>query len=153
VPERATQAIHLIHLLGNGIGVDVNPTSVEVCRRRGLDAYTVEEFLASGHARPESFDALLMAHVLEHLPAVDAHEIVGFYLPFVRPGGRVVFIAPQERGFTHDATHVRFVGFAEAAELAETHGLTVDRQFSFPFPRPAGRFFTHNEFVTVAHKG
>ncbi len=30
------------------------------------------------------------------------------YLPSVRPGGRVVFITPQERGFASDPTHVEF---------------------------------------------
>ena len=32
-------------------------------------------------------------------------------------------------------------------------GLTVDRQFSFPFPRAVGKVFTYNEFVTIARKG
>ncbi len=63
-----------------------------------------------------------------------------------------MFITPQERGYASDATHVRFVGFTESAAMAATLGLTVARQYSFPFPRSAGRVFTYNEFVTVASK-
>lgn len=137
--------------LGPGaVGVDHNPTSVAHARAAGFEAYTVEEFLASEHARPGAFDSLLAAHLLEHLPAEEALEVLGSYLPYVRPGGTVVLITPQERGYASDATHVRFVGYAEAAEAARALGLTVARQYSFPFPRALGRLFTYNEFVSVA---
>lgn len=143
---------NLAHLGGDGVGVDHNPSSVRYARARGLRAYTVDEFLASEHARPGRFDALLAAHLVEHLSAADAHEVVSMYLPYVRDGGRVVLITPQERGYASDATHVRFVGFAEAAALADGMGLRVRRQYSFPLPRLTGKVFTYNEFVTVASK-
>ncbi len=143
---------NLSHIGGNGVGVDHNPTSVDWCRAHGFEAYTTDEFFGSAQARPDSFDALLAAHLLEHMPADNAHGIIASYLPFVRPGGRIVFITPQERGYASDATHVRFVGFAEAAAMASALDLTLWRQYSFPLPRSAGRIFTYNEFVTVAHK-
>lgn len=141
---------NLAHLGGDGVGVDHNPSSIEACRARGLVAYTSEEFFREGHAAPGAFDALLAAHLLEHMAAEQAREVVKSYLPCVRPGGRAVFITPQERGYVSDATHVRWVGFAEAAQLCEELGLTVEKQYSFPFPRPVGKVFTYNEFVTVA---
>lgn len=141
---------NLTHLDGNGVGVDHNATSVTACREAGLTAYTVDEFFASADARPGRFDSALAAHLVEHLSEDDARQIVGSYLPFVRPGGKVVFITPQERGYASDATHVRFCGFAEVRALAEALGLTVEKQYSFPFPRFAGKLFTYNEFVTVA---
>lgn len=141
---------NLAHLGGNGVGVDHNPTSVATCRERGLEAYTTEEFFAEGHTPKASFDSMLAAHLLEHVPAEQAQEIVASYLPYLKSGGRAVFITPQERGFASDATHVRWVGFDEAAELCAALGLTVDRQYSFPFPRTAGKVFMYNEFVTVA---
>jgi SAM-dependent methyltransferase len=143
---------NLTHIGGNGVGVDHNPTSVEFCRAQGLEAYTIEDFLASKHAGPDAFDALLAAHLLEHMPEPDARGIVASYLPYVRSGGRVVFITPQERGYASDATHMRFVGFPEGAAMASALGLNVVRQYSFPFPRAAGKLFTYNEFVTVAQK-
>lgn len=141
---------NLAHLGGNGVGVDHNASSIETCRQRGLTAYTSEEFFRDGHAAPGAFDAMLAAHLLEHMPAEQAREVVKSYLPCVRPGGKAVFITPQERGYASDATHVRWVGFEEARQLCEELGLTVEKQYSFPFPRPAGKVFTYNEFVTVA---
>jgi SAM-dependent methyltransferase len=173
---------NLLHLDGNGVGVDTNPTSVRLCRDRGLSAYTVEEFFGrtAGHggtgsggraegvraigsggraegiagtgcmAAAGAFDSLLLAHVLEHMGADAWSGLLRAYLPFVRPGGRVVVITPQERGFAADPTHVRFVDFADVRSLADACGLVVHRQYSFPFPRPTGRLFPYNEFVTVA---
>ncbi len=92
----------------------------------GLEAYTIEDFLASAHARPDAFDALLAAHLLEHLPEPDARDVIGMYLPYVRSGGRIVFITPQERGYASDATHVRFVRLRGGVRAG-------------PGPRSAGR--------------
>jgi len=143
---------NLAHLDGAGVGVDHNADSVAYARARGLEAYTVEEFLATPHATPAAFDSLLAAHLVEHLEPAQAREVVGGYLEFVRPGGKVVFITPQERGHASDETHVWFVDFAAAAQLCADLGLVVERQYSFPFPRPVGKVFTYNEFVTVARR-
>jgi SAM-dependent methyltransferase len=143
---------NLGHLDGNGVGVDHNPSSIAHCRELGFTAYTVDEFFASEYAKPERFDSLLAAHVVEHVPEDEANKIIASYLPMLRSGGRAVFITPQERGYASDATHVRFSGFEEVGKLCRDLGLTVRRQYSFPFPRPAGKFFTYNEFVTVAGK-
>lgn len=143
---------NLLHLDGQGVGVDHNAASVRICRDKGLTAYTVEEFFAAAEAAPGSFDSLLAAHLVEHLSEPEATQILASYLPFVKPGGQVVFITPQERGYASDATHVWFVGFDELAALSAGLGLVVQRRFSFPFPRSAGKLFTYNEFVVVARK-
>jgi 2-polyprenyl-3-methyl-5-hydroxy-6-metoxy-1,4-benzoquinol methylase len=143
---------NLRYLDGNGVGVDHNATSVGVAREAGLTAFTPEEFLASPHARPGGFDSMLLAHVLEHLAEDEVRGFVGGYLPYIRSGGSVVFITPQERGYASDATHVRFVGFTESTALAVEFGLTVARRYSFPLPRIAGRAFVYNEFVVVSRK-
>ena len=77
---------NLAHLDGNGVGVDHNASSILACRALGLEAYTIDDFLTSEHARPDAFDAMLAAHLVEHLPEPDAREVVGMYLPFVRRG-------------------------------------------------------------------
>jgi len=143
---------NLSHLDGNGVGVDHNATSIEACRAAGLTAYVTEEFYKSEYAKPDRFDSLLSAHVVEHVTAEQAVEIFTPYLPFVKSGGAVVFITPQERGFRSDATHIRFSGFPEVKQLCDELGLAVRRQYSFPFPRFAGKIFTYNEFITVAGK-
>jgi len=142
----------LAHNKGNGIGVDHNAGAVATCRARGLRAFTPDEFEASEWAMPERFDALLFAHVLEHLGPAPATGLVARYLPYLRPGGQVIAITPQERGQASDATHVAFVDFDAAAEILSQAGLAVARQRSFPLPRWFGRRFIYNEFVTVARR-
>lgn len=135
------------------VGVDHNPHSVALAREAGLAAYTVDEFFADPElTRPGAFDSMLVSHVVEHLPPAEAGAIIGSYLPFVREGGRVVLITPQERGYASDPTHVAFTDLAALRALCDTLGLVADRGYSFPFPRFAGRLFTYNEFVLVAHR-
>ena len=135
-----------------GVGVDVDAESVAACERRGLTAFTPESFRASAHARTGRFDALLCAHVLEHMGAAEAEALLAEYLPYVRGGGRAVLITPQEAGFASDATHAQFVDLAALHRVARAAGLEPERGYSFPFPRAAGRVFKYNEFVLVARK-
>lgn len=139
----------LSHLDGNGVGVDHNADAVASVRALGYRAYTAQEFHGSEHGTPARFDSMLFSHVLEHLPADAAVKLVAEYLPYVKPGGKVVFITPQERGYASDSTHVWFVGHAETADIARRLRLRVEKQYSFPFPRPVGKIFTYNEFVMV----
>lgn len=137
---------NLVSLAPGSLGVDHNEASILEARRRGLDALTTEEWETSDRRVEGSFDSLLLAHVVEHMDAATAREVVGSYLPYLKPGGTVFFICPQERGYATDATHVEFVDFDGLRRLAEDLGLRVERSFSFPFPRVAGRVFPYNEF-------
>jgi SAM-dependent methyltransferase len=141
---------NLVNLEGNGVGVDHNEKSIRVAVARGLTAYTPEEFAHSVFVHPGVFDSLLMAHVVEHLTHAGAVKLLHDYLPFVKDGGKVVLITPQERGFRSDSTHLRFVDFEALEAIAREAGLSVERRYSFPFPRQFGRLFTYNEFVLVA---
>ena len=140
---------NLAHLDGNAVGVDHNSASVEIARFRGFEAYTPEEFQGSRHGQAAAFDSILLAHVVEHMQEHEAVDLLVSHLPVLRPGGKVVFICPQEKGYRTDASHVRFCGYAEIAAIASRAGLVVCRQYSFPLPRLAGRVFPYNEFVVV----
>ncbi len=140
------------NLLGCGpdsVGVDHNPHSVQTCRERGLNAYTPDGLAAAPDCGPGSFDSLLLAHVLEHVDEETAASLLERYLPLVRPHGSVVMITPQEVGYRSDATHIRWVGFEELRGHAARAGIAVRRTYSFPLPRPMGKFFPYNEFVLV----
>ncbi len=169
VPVQLPYALHLHHLrlgrtldVGCGIGrnlqnlpagslgVDHNRHSVDIAQARGLDAVTVEAFRALPPAKTSGFDGLLLAHVVEHMSESDADALLAEYVPRLRPGGRLVLITPQEKGYATDATHVRFVDLDSSAALAEGSGCQVERSYSFPFPRAAGHAFPYNEFVLVA---
>ena len=137
---------------GNGVGVDHNLTFVEACRRDGLTAFTAEGFLESEFAQGSRFDSLILMHVLEHLDDGQADDIFDTYLPYVRSGGSVVCVTPQERGFASDPTHTVFVDDSYLVSLLERHDLTVDRVRSFPLPRSFGKSFIYNEFTIRATK-
>ncbi len=143
---------NLAHLGNDGVGVDHNAESIATARARGLTAFTSDEFAESGYAVPGAFDSALIAHVVEHLDPDFAVELIQSYLPYIKPGGLLCFITPQERGYRSDATHVTFVDFDGLRRLCVRLGLTPVRQYSFPFPRFAGRFFPYNEFVLIARK-
>lgn len=143
---------NLTSLEPGSVGVDHNETSVRIARERGLPAYTVEEFLTGEHARAESFDGILLAHVVEHMSVAEAGDLLGSYLPFLRPGGRVFFVCPQERGYASDATHETFTTGEDLVALACAAGLEATSWRSFPLPRRAGTIFVHNEFNVLARK-
>ena len=133
------------------VGVDHNAFSVSAAVASGVEAYTVEKFFADTTlSAPHTFDSMLVAHVIEHLTPAEAHAVVGSYLRSIKPGGRVVLITPQERGYSSDTTHVTFTDFEALDRLVAHLGLAEEKHYSFPFPRIAGRSFTYNEFVVVA---
>lgn len=143
---------NLLHLGGQGVGVDHNPESVAQAKARGCVAYTPDEFAASEFAQPGRFDSLLLAHVVEHMSAVEASMLISKQLEFIRPGGRVVLIAPQEAGYRSDPTHVEFMDFESLESILADAGAEPERSYSFPFPRIVGRVFVHNEFVAIGCK-
>ena len=138
---------NLAALHPDSVGVDHNRHSVAHCRSLGLQAYTPEEL---GTVEVGTFDGMLMAHVLEHLPPGEEVPVVQEYLPYLAPGAVVVFICPQQRGFASDRTHTVYFDIGKMSALCERVGLPVTRTLSFPFPRFAGKLFVYNEFVVVA---
>ena len=138
---------NLSYLPAGSVGVDHNAALVATARAQGLAAYTTEDFFADpALSGPQSYDALLAAHLIEHLTPEQSRVVMREYLPLVRPGGRIVFITPQERGHASDPTHLGFTDQAVLAELADDLGLEPDKEYSFPFPRWAGKAFIYNEF-------
>jgi SAM-dependent methyltransferase len=143
---------NLAFLPPGSLGVDHNVESVRVARERGLDALTVDEFAADEAAKERRFDAILVAHVVEHMPRDAALDLLRSYLPHLRSGGRVFLICPQERGYASDPTHESFMTGDDLVELAADVGLRTEGWRSFPLPRAAGPLFTYNEFNVIATK-
>ncbi|WP_082900965.1 class I SAM-dependent methyltransferase [Rhodococcus sp. EPR-134] len=139
---------NLRNLPPGSVGVDHNEHSVEFCRSVGFEAYSSAEFHSESDQR--TFDGMLMAHLLEHLPAGEASGIVAEYLPFLEPGATVMLICPQERGFASDPTHTVFLDGVDLEKICADNGLVVRRSLSFPFPRWMGKPFIYNESVVIA---
>ena len=144
---------NLLHLMGHGIGVDTNEHCVRAARACGLTAFTPDEFRRSPeYNSPSRFDAILLAHVAEHMTEDEVVALLQEYEALLRPGGKLILIAPQEAGFRSDPTHVELMDFARLARISNRLGFQGERAFSFPFPRWVGRLFTYNEFIVVSRK-
>lgn len=143
---------NLEHLPPGSVGVDHNATSIGLCRQRGLTAVTTEEWQTSQLREEGAFDSILVAHVIEHMPPPEGESVMRDYLPYLRSGGKVLFICPQERGYASDPTHVRWTTGEDLEQLSRDLGLTPQPWRSFPFPRFTGKAFTYNEFNVVAIK-
>jgi SAM-dependent methyltransferase len=142
---------NLSHLRGAGVGIDHNPHSVEACRRAGFAAFTPGEFSRSHHATSR-FDSLLFSHVAEHMKFGEFVDLVRERVPLLKPDGRILVMTPQEAGFSSDATHVEFFDFAKIRAAVAEVGFSPLQEYSFPFPRPVGRIFRYNEFVSISRR-
>jgi 2-polyprenyl-3-methyl-5-hydroxy-6-metoxy-1,4-benzoquinol methylase len=143
---------NLLHLKNQGIGIDHNLSSIEIAKKQGLKAFAPNEFLVSDFNIPEHYDSLLLAHVAEHMTQHEVVSLLREYIPLLKPEGRLIMITPQEAGYKSDLTHVEFMDFPKLANINIQLGLNIIQEYSFPFPRFAGRFFTYNEFVSVSYK-
>lgn len=136
--------------LGPGsIGIDHNLLAVQICRQRGFEAYTPNEFINLDMAEEGRFDSLLLSHILEHMNYQDAIQCVAQYMHYLKQTSKIILITPQEMGFRRDASHVEFMPFDKLRLILSTHGFRVTEMYSFPFPRWFGKVFPYNEFVVV----
>lgn len=143
---------NLLHIEGNGIGVDHNIDSVNICKSKGLIAYSNEEFKLSEYCKKENFDSILLAHVAEHMTKKEAVFLLKEYVPLLKKKGRIVIITPQEAGYKSDSTHVEFTDFTIVKEIFEELVISPEIFYSFPFPRVFGKIFKHNEFISIGKK-
>jgi len=140
---------NLRNLNGRILGVDPDTASIAVAKAAGLNAVTIEEFEQLQRATPRIFGTLLFSHVLEHVTDDECDSLFAQYLPWLTPRGRVVIECPQEVGYRSDATHIEWMDFPTIARRLQRNGITVEREYSFPFPRVAGKVFVYNQFVTL----
>lgn len=140
---------NLQNLPKGSVGVDHNKLAVKVAKEVGLEAYTQDEFKKKRY-KEKYFESMLLAHVLEHMSTENGKKIIREYLPYIK--NRVVVICPQEKGFTTDETHVNFLSGKDIENILKSIGLTIDRGYSFPFPRIFGKIFKYNETIVIAKR-
>jgi 2-polyprenyl-3-methyl-5-hydroxy-6-metoxy-1,4-benzoquinol methylase len=75
----------------NAVGIDLNPSAIEFGRSRGLDVRAVA--LEDVAFEPESFDAVSLFDVLEHL--LDPGRTLRACTRLLRPGGIVFLYVPN----------------------------------------------------------
>ncbi len=137
--------------LKEGVGIESSPELVARAREGGLAIYTPDEFwTTSGLAVEGHFDALVAVRLAEHMRWGNFVKLLIRYAPLVRPGGKLVLIAPQEKGFLKDPAHVEFMDFAKLERAAAVAGFKVADKDSYPLPRNWGVSASFNDFVVTA---
>jgi SAM-dependent methyltransferase len=135
------------------IGLDHNPLLVSACRGVGLNAMGEEEWVRSRERYLAHFDSILLSHVAEHMTELACVALIQQFLPYLKSGGKIVLICPQEAGYALDATHVEFMDFDKMKNiLLQTGAVEIQKAYSFPFVRKIGNFFRANEFVVMGQK-
>ena len=83
------QALDLQMYRGLKLGVDLSEANVRDCISRGIPAICGD---ACDFVRPETYDTVLLSHVLEHVS--EPWKVLQNAFESLRPGGRLIIITP-----------------------------------------------------------
>jgi SAM-dependent methyltransferase len=86
------------------VGVDINPATIEWCRRGGLDVHLMSPDVLP--FRDAIFDSAILDNVLEHL--TDPGELLKETRRVLRPNSFLVVGVPGQRGYVTDPDHKVF---------------------------------------------
>lgn len=78
------------------VGQEVDPVAARIATRRHNIPVHVG-FLDTAEFEPESYDAVIMSHVIEHVP--DPQSLLRVCLKLLKPGGRIVVVTPNSMSF------------------------------------------------------
>lgn len=112
-------------------GVDLNHRMVEVCTRKGLEAYESDVFEFLNTVEDYSLDGIFSAQLIEHLPPQAISKLIGLCQQKLAPGGLLVLetvnpACPKAMGeFYLDPTHVRPVPARMVGFLMQQAGLEL----------------------------
>jgi SAM-dependent methyltransferase len=85
-------------------GVDTNQELVQANRKAGLHCITSDEFART----QDTYDVMLMSHVIEHFSPKDLVPFLDGYLDRLKAGGRLIIATPLlTRLFYDDFDHVK----------------------------------------------
>jgi SAM-dependent methyltransferase len=136
----------LVELLnGEGVsayGVEIDPDFVELLRERGIEVVAEDAVAHLAGLKPGSVDGVVGSHLVEHLPATSAVQLVSLAAEKLADGGILILETPNPESvvagsvnFHRDLTHVRPIHPDTLAFLCESAGFSaVEVQRLSPVP-------------------
>jgi len=123
-------------------GTDLDQDAVEAAREKGLDADCGD--LKSMNYPSDSFDAVIMSHVIEHVP--HPLELLTECARLLKPGGRLVMLTPNAESFGLDyygrcwrglepPRHLQIFSLPALAQVVRQAGLNVIKGKSLVGPQ------------------
>lgn len=120
-----------------GMGIDFDEKAIEQAKKKGLDVHIGDVF--SLHLPDNHVDAILMNHVIEHLP--NPKETLIECKRILKKNGVLVAITPNADGFGHayykhfwrgleTPTHLQVFTVASLGAIARQAGFADTKQFS-----------------------
>jgi len=100
--------MYLEQYSGPVLGIDAHPNNIRICRNKGIEAIEAD---ANRFIRENTFDTVLVSHILEHLD--DPECVIQNACRSVKPGGRIILIVPGWEGFqsglNEEVGHKKFI--------------------------------------------
>jgi len=128
--------LHRMHKLGWSVtGIDFDPKAIENCKKLyGADLTFMNTDLSGARFPDNSFDAVTMSHVIEHVP--DPVSLLTETRRILKAGGRLVITTPNIRSFGHEKfrdcwsgldspRHLQVFSLAALQRCARKAGLTA----------------------------
>lgn len=113
----------------NTIGVDINPHTIEWCRKRGLQTeLMMQDVLPFQLAQ---FDGVVIDNVIEHIQ--DPSPLLSEIYRVLKPQGKLLIGVPGQRGYVCDADHKVFYDEDALVERLARADFAVKRVFAAPF--------------------
>ncbi len=113
-----------------GMGVEVDPALVEICRNKGLRVKRADA-LSIFEETCEQWDGIFIGHLIEHLEPEAVCRLLGEASRCLSPGGRIVILTPNPNflpgvgPFWSDLTHRRPYPLRSLVLLFKELGLEV----------------------------
>lgn len=130
---------HLAQLGWQAEGIEPDPKAASVARSRGL--MITEGSLNEGSFPLETFDAIVLSHVIEHLH--NPLETTKICRTLLRPNGLLVMLTPNTDAFGHHRYHENWLHLDPPRHLFLFNKTSIHRLVT------QARFTDHNSFSTL----
>jgi len=145
----------LDRLPAGSIGLDINPSTIEYCIKKGLNVQLYEpekDKFQLNKFTIEKYNTLILSHVLEHIP--NPERVLRILLKSAHRLRikKIIIIVPGKKGFLFDKTHITNIDsdFFPNHNLSEFQGYKIITQRYFPINiKFLSHFITHFEHHLV----